>query len=153
MAEWLERLPEKLGVVSSSPGLYIFLIKVYICLFPCLFICPFISLSFLFVKQCANIYRKYDNTGFVMEQRSCRFIFYFSSYPTYDKGKIRHIARLSSFLFKIECFYRDENDIAPDYQYYIRGKRNTLCLVTFLKTDNSSCYWCTSSFNWKSHLL
>ena len=65
MAEWLERLPEKVGVVSSTPGLYIFLIKVLFFLF--------ISLSFLFiclnfeVKQCANIYRKYDNTGFVIE--------------------------------------------------------------------------------------
>ena len=89
-------------------------------LFPFLFICPFISLSFLEVKQCANIYRKYDNTGFVMEQRSCRFIFYFCSYPTYDKGKIRNITWLSSFLFKIQCFYQDKNDLAPDY-------RNTLC--------------------------
>ena len=27
----------------------------------------------------------------------------------------------------MQCFYQDENDLAPDYQYYIRGKRNTLC--------------------------
>ena len=91
------------------------------------FLVLFIRLN-IEVKQCAKIYRKYDNTGFVMEQRSCRFIyFYFCSYPTYDKGKIRHIAWLSSFLFKIQCFYQDENDLAPHYQYYIRGKSNTLC--------------------------
>ena len=65
MAKWLELLPLKLGVVSSSPGLYIFLIKVFF----------FISLSFLCiclkfeVKQCANIYRKYDNTEFVIEAK------------------------------------------------------------------------------------
>ena len=46
MAEWLERLPEELGVVSSSPGLHIFFIKVYIFyflvfLFVRLFPCPF----------------------------------------------------------------------------------------------------------------
>ena len=46
IAKWLERLPEELGVVSSSPGLFIFLIKVYIFyflvfLFLLLFPCPF----------------------------------------------------------------------------------------------------------------
>ena len=41
----------------------------------------FISLSFLFiflnfeVKQCANIYWKYDNTGFAMEKKPNFFIF------------------------------------------------------------------------------
>ena len=57
------------------------------------------------------------------------FYFLFLSYPTYDKGKIRHNAWSSSFLFKIQSFYQDEiqNDLAPDYQCYIRGKRNTLC--------------------------
>ena len=43
------------------------------------------------------------------------------------RGKIRHIAWLSSFLFKIQCFYQDENDLASDDQYYIRGKMNTVC--------------------------
>ena len=45
---------------------------------------------------------------------------------TPNKGKARHIAWLSSFLFKIQCFNRDENDLAPDDKYYIRGKRNAL---------------------------
>ena len=54
---------------------------------------------------------------------------------------MEHIAwlRVSSFLFKIQCFYRDENDLAPDDQHFIRGKRNSLCLGIFLKNDNSSC--------------
>ena len=52
-----------------------------------------------------------------------------------NKGKTRHIAWLSSFLFKAQCFYRDEDDLAflgtslllaPDDKYYIRGKRNAL---------------------------
>ena len=42
------------------------------------------------------------------------------------KGKTRHIAWLSSFLFKAQCFYRDEDDLAPYDKYYIRGKRNAL---------------------------
>ena len=43
------------------------------------------------------------------------------------KGYTRHIAWLSSFLFKVQCFNRDENDLAPDEKYYIRGKkRNAL---------------------------
>ena len=45
---------------------------------------------------------------------------------TPHKGKTRHIAWLSSFLFKAQCFYRDEDDLAPDDKYYIRGKRNAL---------------------------
>ena len=45
---------------------------------------------------------------------------------TPHKGKTRHIAWLSSFLFKVQCFDRDENDLAPDDKYYIRGKRNAL---------------------------
>ena len=42
---------------------------------------------------------------------------------TPHKGKTRHIAWLSSFLFKAQCFYRDEDDLAPDDKYYIIGKR------------------------------
>ena len=56
------------------------------------------------------------------------FIFQNGKYPTNTphKGKRRHIAWLSSFLFKAQCFYRDEDDLAPDDKYYIRGKRNAL---------------------------
>ena len=45
---------------------------------------------------------------------------------TPHRGKTRHIAWLSSFLFKAQCFYRDEDDLEPDDKYYIRGKRNAL---------------------------
>ena len=45
---------------------------------------------------------------------------------TPHKGKRRRIAWLSSFLFKVQCLNRDENDLAPDDKYYIRGKRNAL---------------------------
>ena len=45
---------------------------------------------------------------------------------TPHKGKTRHIAWLSSFLFKAQSFYRDEDDLAPNDKYYIRGKRNAL---------------------------
>ena len=60
---------------------------------------------------------------------------------TPHKCTIRHIAwlHLSSFLFKIQCFYRDKNYLDPDDKHYIRRKRNTSCLATFLKNDNSSC--------------
>ena len=122
----------------------------------------FISLSLLFiflnfeVKQCANMYWKYDNTGFAMEKKPNFFILQklfvelylykgaivrhgrlgdvgvvsrliiISPWYTPHKGKTRHIAWLSSFLFKAQCFYRDEDDLAPDDKYYIRGKRNAL---------------------------
>ena len=56
---------------SLSKFIYLISLSFYLSFyFLVLFICLNIE-----VKQCANIYRKYDNTGFVMEQRSCRFIF------------------------------------------------------------------------------
>ena len=54
----------------------------------------FISLSFLIiflnfeVKKCANIYWKYDNTGFAMEKRSSFvFIFQNGQYPIWRQNK------------------------------------------------------------------
>ena len=44
---------------------------------------------------------------------------------TPQKGKTRHITWLS-FLFKVQCFYRDENDLVPDDKHCIWGKRNAL---------------------------
>ena len=58
-------------------------------------------------------------------KRSQTFLF-FKMANTPHKGKTRHIAWLSSFLFKAQFFYRDEDDLAPDDKYYIRGKRNAL---------------------------
>ena len=66
-----------------------------------------------------------------MEKKPNSFLF-FNMAITPHKGKTRHIAWLSSFLFKVQCFYRDENDLAPYYKYYIyiyiyiRGKGNAL---------------------------
>ena len=60
-------------------------------------------------------------------KKSQNFLFFkMANSNTPHKGKKRHIAWLSSFLFKVQCFYRDENDLAPDDKYYIRGKRNAL---------------------------
>ena len=59
-----------------------------------------------------------------MEKKPNFFIFQNGKYST--QGQTRHTAWLSSFLFKAQCFYRDEDDLAPDDKYYIRGKRNAL---------------------------
>ena len=84
-----------------------------------------------------------------MEKKPAFLIFFFKIANTPHKGTIRHIAwlHLSSSLFKIQCFYRDKNYLDPDDKHYIGRKRNTLCLATFLKNDNSSCLLYTSSFN------
>ena len=58
-------------------------------------------------------------------KRSQTFLF-FKMANTSHKGKTRRIAWYSIFLFKVQCFNRDENDLAPDDKYYIRGKRNAL---------------------------
>ena len=58
-------------------------------------------------------------------KRSQTFLF-FKMANTPHQAKTRRIAWLSSFLFKVQCFSRDENDLVPDDKYYIRGKRNAL---------------------------
>ena len=50
------------------------------------------------------------------------FHFFFKMANTPQKGKPRHITWLSSFLFKIQYFYRDEYDLASDDKYYIKAK-------------------------------
>ena len=104
MAKWLERLPPKLRVVSSNPRLYIFLIEVLLFFFYFL-VFPFYLYQF-WSKQCANIYRKYDNTWFVMEKRSAVLFFkiYHTPHMIIIRGKIRHTAWLSSFLFQDTMF-------------------------------------------------
>ena len=58
-------------------------------------------------------------------KRSQTFLF-FKMANTQHKGKTRHMAWLSNFLFKAQFFYRDEDDLASDDKYYIRGKMNAL---------------------------
>ena len=53
-------------------------------------------------------------------------LFYFSKWQTPHTRAKQDFAWLSSFLFKAQCFYWDEDDLAPDDKYYIRGKRNAL---------------------------
>ena len=67
-----------------------------------------------------------STTILVFQWRRSQTILFFKMANTPHKGKTRHIAWLSSFLFKVQCFYPDENDLAPDEKYYIRGKRNAL---------------------------
>ena len=61
-----------------------------------------------------------------LQWKRSQTVLFFKMANTPHKGKTRHIAWLSSFLFKAQCFYRDEDDLAPDDKYYIRGKRNAL---------------------------
>ena len=58
--------------------------------------------------------------------KQAKLFLFFKMANTPHKGKTRRIAWLSSFLFKVQCFNRDENGLAPDDKYYIRGKRNAL---------------------------
>ena len=95
---------------------FFFLIKNFFFHFP---VFPFFFLNFE-VKQCGNLYWKYDNTGFAMEKKPS-FFYFFKVANTPRNGTIRHITwlHLSSFLFKIQCFYRlgDKNNLDPDDQH------------------------------------
>ena len=98
------------------------------------------------VTACIYLFTLTDTAMLISELTRFDSFYFFS---TELKGTIRHIAwsHLSSFLFKIQCFYRDKNYLDPNDKHYIGRKRNTLCLATFLKNDNSSCLLYTSSFN------
>ena len=65
---------------------------------------------------------------------------FFKMANTLHKGKTRHIAWFTSFLFKAQCFYRDVDDLAPDDKYYKRKKERFVVFATFWKNDNSSCF-------------
>ena len=70
-----------------------------------------------------------------LQWKRSQTFFIFQKANTPHKGKTRHIACLSSFLFKVQCFYRDEDGLAPDDKYFIRGKRNALwCIQHFGRT-------------------
>ena len=59
-------------------------------------------------------------------EKKPNFFLFFKMTNTPHKGKTSRIAWLSSVLFKVQCFNRNENDLAHDDEYYIRGK-GTLC--------------------------
>ena len=92
----------------------------------------FISLSFLFislnfeVKQCAKYIESTTILDLQWKRRKTFLFFKMANTPHKGKTRSRRIAWLSSFLFKVQCFNRDENDLAPDDKYYIRGKRKAL---------------------------
>ena len=117
-----------------------------------------LSLSFLFiflnleVKQCANLYWKYDNTGFAMEKKP---IFYFS------KWQIPHISTKQDRLRGYQAFFSRHN-------VFIEMKM-TLHLMTILYKRKKNALWFWQqfgrtitlagfdipifSFNWKSSFV
>ena len=119
----------------------------------------FISLSFLFiflnfaVKRCANVYWKYDNTGFAREKKPNFFLFFkMANTPLNGQNKTHCVVIKLSFQgtmllsrLKWPCTW---------WQIlYKRRKERFVVLATFWKNDNSSCFWYTNSFNWKSSFV
>ena len=107
-----------------------------------------ISLSFFFifpnfeVKQCANIYWKYDNTGFAMEKKP--------NFCYFSKWQIPHIrAKHNAFIEMKMTLHLKINTT----NVYKRERERFVVLTTSWKNDNSSCYWYTNSFNWKSSFV
>ena len=95
IAKWLERQPLNPGVMSSNPGLYIFLIKDFF----------LISLSFFFSQ-----FRSKTLWEFILKVRQYRicngkeaklFFIFFKIANTPHKGTIRHIAWLHLSICKL----------------------------------------------------
>ena len=93
-------------------------------LFPCLSFLFFSLLKFWSKTMCEYIFkvRQY----WICNGKEAKLILFFKMANTPQKGKTRHITRLSSFLFKVQCFYRDEKHLVPDDKHCIWGKRNAL---------------------------
>ena len=54
-------------------------------------------------------------------------LFYFSKWQIpHIRAKQDTLRGYQAFYSRPQCFYRDEDDLAPDDKYYIRGKRNAL---------------------------
>ena len=54
-------------------------------------------------------------------------LFYFSKWRTpHIWAKQDRLRGYQAFFSSNNAFYRDKNDLAPDYKYYIRGKMNAL---------------------------
>ena len=101
------------GVMSSSPGLYLFFLINDCFYFP---VFPFFS---QFRSKTVGIYIASTTIPDLQWKRSQVFFYFFKVANTPRNGTIRHIAwlHLSSFLFKIQCFYRDKNNLDPDDQH------------------------------------
>ena len=118
----------------------------------------FISLSFLFiflnfeVKQCANMYWKYDNTGFAMEKKPNCFIFQNGKYPTQGQNKT-HCVVIKLSIQGTLLLSRWRWPCTWWQILYKREKERFVVLATFWKNDNSSCFWYANSFNWKSNFV
>ena len=123
--------------MSSSPTWIIFLI-IKLLLF-------FISLSLLFiflnfdVKQCANIYWKYDNTGFAMGKKPNFFIFQNGKYPTQGQNKT-HCVVIKLSIQGTMLLSRWRWPCTWWQILYKREKERFVVLATFWKNDNSSCF-------------
>ena len=108
--------------MSSYPKFYIFLIEVFLFFFYFL-VFPFYFSQFWSKTMCKYILKVWQY--WICNGKEAKLLF-FKMTNTPHKGKTRHIAWLSSFLFKAQCFYRDEDDLASNDKYYIKGKRNAL---------------------------
>ena len=60
-----------------------------------------------------------------MKKKPNFFIFQNGKYPTQGQNKT-HCVVIKLSIQGHNTFYRDEDDLAPDDKYYIRGKRNAL---------------------------
>ena len=101
---------------------------------------PFYFSQFWSKAMCKYILKIWQY--WICNRKEAKLFLFFKMANTPHKGKTRHIAWLSNFLFKAQCFYRDEDDLAPDDRYYIRlrEKERFVVLATFWKNENSSCF-------------
>ena len=89
-----------------------------------------------------------------LQWKRSQFFFYFS------KWQIPHISTKQDRLRGYQAFYSRHNVFIEMKMtlhlmtiLYKRGKERFVVLATFWKNDNSSWFWYTNSFNWKSSFV
>ena len=98
------------------------------------------------------MYWKYDNTGFAMEKKPNFFIFQNGKYPTQGQNKT-HCVVIKLSIQGTMLLSRWRWPCTLWQILYKREKERFVFWQLFCKNDNSSCFWYTNSFNWKSSFV
>ena len=82
-------------------------------------------------------------------------LFYFSTWPIpHTRAKQDTLRGYQAFYSKHNAFIEMKMTLHLTWQIlYKREKERFVVLATFWKNDNSSCFWYTNSFNWKSNFV
>ena len=146
--QWLEHWPEDSGVVSSSPARIIFL-RIIFFHFP---VFSFYFSQFWSKTMCKYVLKVWQYWICNGKEAKLFFIFQNGKYPTQGQNKT-HCVVIKLSIQGTMLLSRWRWPCTLWQILYKREKERFVVLATFWKNDNSSCFWYTNSFNWKSNFV